>query len=34
VPSDLLGKKVTIKVEFNLTPLETVSKPLEFELKR
>jgi hypothetical protein len=32
VPSELIGKTVTVKVELNLAPLETVSKPVEVKL--
>jgi len=32
VPKELAGKTVTVKVEFNLAPLETISKPIEVKL--
>jgi hypothetical protein len=32
VPTELVGKKVTIKVNFNLKPIETMSKPVEVTL--
>jgi len=32
VPNNLAGKTVTVKVEFNLAPLETVSQPVEVKL--
>jgi hypothetical protein len=32
VPKELVGKKVTIKVDFNLKPIETVSEPVEVTL--
>jgi len=32
VPKELVGKTVTVKVEFNLAPLEVISKPIEVKL--
>jgi hypothetical protein len=32
VPKELAGKTVTIKVEFNLAPIEVISKPIEVKL--
>jgi hypothetical protein len=32
VPQELIGKTVTVKVQFNLAPLETVSEPVEVKL--
>jgi hypothetical protein len=32
VPQNLSGKKVTIKADFNLKPIETVSKSVEVQL--
>jgi hypothetical protein len=32
VPKELIGKKVTIKVDFDLKPVETVSKAVEVTL--
>jgi hypothetical protein len=33
VPKELVGKTVTIKAEFNLAPVEVISKPIEVELR-
>jgi len=32
VPKELVGKKVTIKVDFNLKPIEIISKPIDVTL--
>jgi hypothetical protein len=32
VPKELIGQTVTIKVDFDLAPLQTVSKPVEVKL--
>jgi hypothetical protein len=32
VPKDLEGKKVSIKVQFDLAPVETISQPIEVKL--
>jgi hypothetical protein len=32
VPKELVGKTVTVKVEFNLSPVEVISKPIEVKL--
>jgi hypothetical protein len=32
VPQNVIGKKVTIKIQFDLSPLETVGKPIEIQL--
>jgi hypothetical protein len=34
VPQEAVGKTVTINVNLDLGPLQTVSKPLEYEIKR
>jgi hypothetical protein len=34
VPQETVGKTVTINVNFDLGALPTLSKPLEFEVKR
>jgi hypothetical protein len=34
VPQDLSGKKVTIKAEFDLKPIDTVSKSIEVLLEK
>jgi hypothetical protein len=33
VPKELVGKTVTVKVQFDLAPLETISKPIEVQLQ-
>jgi hypothetical protein len=33
VPQELVGKTVTVKVQFNLAPVETVSQPIEVKLE-
>jgi hypothetical protein len=33
VPQELIGKTVTIKVQFNLAPVETISPPIEVKLE-
>jgi hypothetical protein len=33
VPKDVVGKKVTINVTFDLGPIQTASKPLEFKVE-
>jgi hypothetical protein len=33
VPKDVVGKKVTIQGGFDLGPIETISKPVETDLK-
>jgi hypothetical protein len=32
VPKELAGKTVTVKVEFNLAPIEVISQPIEVKL--
>jgi len=32
VPKELVGKTVTIKVQFDLAPVETISKPIKVQL--
>jgi len=32
VPEELVGRKVTIKVNFDLKPIETISKPVDVTL--
>jgi len=32
VPNELVGQTVTIKVQFDLAPVETTSKPIEVKL--
>jgi len=32
VPNNLTGKTVNVKVEFNLSPLEVISKPIDVKL--
>jgi hypothetical protein len=32
VPKELVGKTVTIKVEFNLAPVQVISQPIEVKL--
>jgi len=32
VPKELVGKKISIKVNFDLKPIETISKPVEVTL--
>jgi hypothetical protein len=32
VPSELVGKTVTVKVQFDLAPVETISLPLDVKL--
>jgi hypothetical protein len=32
VPKDLVGKTVTVKVQFDLAPLEMISKPIDVQL--
>jgi hypothetical protein len=32
VPKELVGKTVTVKVQFDLAPLEMISKPIDTKL--